>query len=75
MPTNPPSSPSSAEDPDLLDSLLAASHKGDISRLIRIHGYPALAQLWPQLPPVQRAALELCRNFDATIVHELDDTP
>lgn len=75
MPTNPPSSPSSAEGDDLLESLLAASHKDDVRRLIITHGYPAVSRAWPQIPPVQRGALEFCRNFDATIIHDLDDQP
>jgi hypothetical protein len=56
----------------LVDAIEAASSRHDIAALLRINGYEDVNAAWRHVSPVQKAALEFVRNFDAHIAHELD---
>lgn len=61
--------------PEILEALEQASRKGDVRLLFQRHDVADINAAWKALSPAQRGALTLCRVFDGTIIHELDDSP
>ena len=54
----------------LLFALQSATTKSDVRRLLEKHGHEQVSSAWNQLDSLDKAALNLVRIFDGTLIHD-----
>ena len=63
-------------DPDmLLAALRNASTKQDVRSLLDKHGHEPVSAAWTSLDPIEKAALNLVRVFNGTLLHDDGSEP
>lgn len=60
--------------PQLLDALRRSSERADVRALIQRHDIEEVNKAWKCLDPLERAALQLVKAFDGTVIHGADPT-
>lgn len=65
--------PSSPSDPLIKAALQRATTKADVRDLFQRHDVSDINAAWKELTPLERAALNLCRVFDGTIIHDYSE--